>query len=152
MLVGPLMVAPFVGRRAIKRRSPDGVRTAATQMRVYGFGSILTALLGVLLVQASDNYKLTDVWIVISMTLYVVALCLVFFYAIPALRRAARLVEQGVMAGPETGDAETELTTSAAEIRLKEQLDAITGRVAMAGLLVLSVFVLLTILMVVFGD
>lgn len=146
------MVAPFVGRRAINRRSPDGVRMAANQVRVYGFGSIVTALLGVLLVQVSDDHKLTDVWIVISMTLYVVALCLVFFYAIPALRKAARLVEQGVMAGPESDDAETHLTATATDIRLKEQLDAITGRVAMAGLLVLSVFVLLTILMVVFGD
>lgn len=152
MLVGPLMVAPFVGRRAIQRRSPDGVRMAASQMRVYGFGSIVTALLGVLLVQAGNDHKLADVWIVISMTLYVVAFCLVFFYAIPALSKAARLVEQGVMTGPEDDDAETSLTTTATDIRLKEQLDAITGRVAMAGLLVLSVFVIITVMMVAFGD
>lgn len=155
LLVGPLMVAPFAGRRAIQRRSADGVRTAASQMNIYGIGSVVTAGLGVALTLSSDDHKLGEPWIVISMTLYVVAIGLVFFYAVPALRKAARMVEQGVMARPET-PTETEpdsatLTTSAADLQVKEQLDAITGRVAMAGFLVLLVFAIITALMTVFS-
>lgn len=156
LLVGPLMVAPFVGRKAIQRRSADGVRTAASQMNVYGFGSLLTAALGVLLVLLTEDLDLGRPWIVISMTLYVAALCLVFFFAAPALRKAARMVEQGVLTRPEMSEdqdaATTQLTTNAADLQLKEQLDSITGRVGLAGLLVLLVFAVITVLMTVFGH
>lgn len=155
LLVGPLMAAPFVGRQAIRRRSPDVTRIAAKHTYIYGFGSMLTAGLGVLLVTMSDGLTLSTPWIVISITLYAVALGLVFFYAVPALRKAARIVEQGVMSQPEADedqDDPTQYTASAADFQTKEQLDSITGRVGLAGLLVLLVFAIITILMTVFGD
>ncbi|NUR70606.1 MAG: DUF2269 family protein [Hamadaea sp.] len=147
MLVGPLMSAPFIGRRAIQRRSADGVRMAANQTRLFGAGTLLTALLGVATLLASDGkYEFRTPWVIISMTLYVVALALVFFYAVPALLKAARMVSEGVIdAQPEA----SALTATADDLRLKEHLDAITGRVAGAGLLVLLVFAVITLLMVI---
>jgi uncharacterized membrane protein len=143
MLVGPLMSAPFIGRRAIQRRSADGVRMAAAQTRAYGFGTILTALLGVLtLLGSNGRYSFRTPWVIISITLYVVALLLVFFYAVPALHKAARMVEEGVV---ETSAS----TASSDDLLLKEHLDAITGRVAGAGFLVLAVFAVITLLMVI---
>ncbi|WP_245601643.1 DUF2269 family protein [Hamadaea tsunoensis] len=145
MLIGPLMSAPFVGRRAIARRSADGVRAAANQMSFYGLGSILTALLGVLTVSASGGkVKFGDPWVIISSTLYVVALGLVFFYAVPALRKAANMVAEGVLeATPDTAA----LTATGGDLQLKERLDAITGRVYGAGIVVLLAFALITLLM-----
>jgi len=146
MLVGPLMSAPFIGRRAIRRRSADGVRMAATQTRAYGAGTVLTALLGVLTLLASDSrYQFRTPWVIISMTLYVVALGLVFFYAVPALHKAARMVEEGVIERPDGQP----LTASSDDLLVKERLDAITARVAGAGFLVLLVFAAITLLMVV---
>jgi len=146
MLVGPLMSAPFIGRRAIRRRSADGVRMAATQTRAYGAGTVLTALLGVLTLLASDSrYQFRTPWVIISMTLYVVALGLVFFYAVPALHKAARMVEEGVIERPDGQP----LTASSDDLLVKERLDAITARVAGAGFLVLLVFAAITLLMVI---
>jgi uncharacterized membrane protein len=147
MLIGPLMTAPFIGRRAIRRRSAEGVRMAADQTRLYGAGSLLTALLGVAtLLGSGGRYQFRTPWVIISMTLYVVALGLVFFYAAPALHKAAKLVEEGVIdAAPE----EDALTATAGDLRLKEQLDAITARVSGAGFVVLLVFAMITLLMVI---
>jgi len=147
MLVGPLMSAPFIGRRAIKRRSADGVRMAANQTRLYGAGTLLTALLGVATLLGSDSkYQFRTPWVIISITLYVVALGLVFFYAVPALLKAARMVEEGVIdAGPEA----SALTATADDLRLKEHLDRITGRVSGAGFVILLVFAVITLLMVI---
>ncbi|MCP2326633.1 putative membrane protein [Hamadaea flava] len=147
MLVGPLMSAPFIGRRAIQRRSADGVRMAATQTRAFGAGTVLTAVLGILTVLGSDGkYEFATPWVIISMTLYVVALGLVFFYAVPALHKAARMVSEGVI---DTQPEVSALTATTDDLRLKERLDAITGRVAGAGFLVLLVFAVITLLMVI---
>ncbi|NUT36846.1 MAG: DUF2269 family protein [Hamadaea sp.] len=152
LLVGPLTAAPFLGRRAIRRRSADGVRSAANQTRAFGAGSVLTALLGVATLLASDGaYQFRTPWVIISITLYALALGLVFFYAVPALLKAAKMVDEGVIdAGPEA----QALTATADDLRLKEHLDAITARVAGAGYLVLLVFAVITLLMVIrpFGS
>ncbi|MBB5870338.1 putative membrane protein [Allocatelliglobosispora scoriae] len=149
LLVGPLMVAPFVGRRAIQRRSADGVRVAANQMNVYGLGSILTALLGFATMSSSARYSFRDPWIIVSTTLYVVALGVVFVYVVPALRKAARMVEAGVLIRPEEEDPAqpVSLTATGTDLKTKEELDALTGRVSGAGLLVLLVFAIITMLM-----
>ena len=150
LLVGPLMVAPFIGRRAIQRRSADGVRTAANQVNVFGLGSILTALLGLATMSSSDRYALRDPWIIVSATtLYVVALGIIFVYLAPALRKAARMVEAGVLARPESDDPErpVSLTATATDLKAKEELDGLTGRVYGAGGLVLFDFALITLLM-----
>jgi hypothetical protein len=87
--------------------------------------------------------------VIISITLYVFALVLIYFYAIPALRKAARMVEEGVVGGrPEMpDDATTQFTPSTEDLRTKERLDAISGRIIGVGVLVLLVIAAITVLM-----
>lgn len=151
LVIGPLVWAPFAARRAIARRSADTVRAAATQMSVFGLGSIVTAGLGVLALTRSTRYDFGTGWVTVSMTLYVVALGLVYGYAVPALRRASRMVEEGVPASPRPEraeeDGQTTVTATATDLRAKERLDAISARVGGAGLLVLLVFAAIAVLM-----
>lgn len=151
LMIGPLVWAPFAARRAIARRNADALRTARTQMTVFGLGSLITAGLGVLALTRSRTFDFGTPWVVISMTLYVLALALVYAYAIPALRKATQLVEEGVLARPEVEgeeqEADTTLTATAAELRAKERLDAISARIGGAGLLLLLVFAAIVVMM-----
>ena len=149
LLIGPLVFAPFAARRAIGRRSADGVRSAANQMAFFGAGSLVVAGLGVLALLASDRYDFGTPWVIISITLYVFALVLIYFYAIPALRKAARMVEEGVVGGRREmpDDETTQFTPSTEDLRTKERLDAISGRIIGAGALVLLVIAAITVLM-----
>jgi uncharacterized membrane protein len=153
LLIGPLTWAPFAARRAIARRSPEALRAAAAQLVVFGVGSLVTAGLGLLALMQSTRYDLGTRWIIISMTLYVIALVLVFAYAAPALRKASRLVEQGVPVHPQPSreDEQEEetatLTATTSELRAKERLDGISARIGAAGTLMLLVFAAIVVLM-----
>jgi hypothetical protein len=120
-------------------------------MAFFGGGSLLVAGLGVVALLASDRYDFGTPWVIISGTLYAIALGLIYFYAIPALRRAARMVEDGVVGGAAEdgrGDEEPAPPTPTAEdLRAKERLDAISGRIGGAGALVLLVIAAITLLM-----
>jgi uncharacterized membrane protein len=196
LLIGPLVAAPFAGRRAIGRRSADGVRNAANQMAFFGVGSLVVAGLGVVALLASDDYDLGTPWVVISITLYAIALGLVYGYAVPALRRAGRMVADGGPGGGAAGypgggsgggsaggaagdpgdgtaggtgdgaaggpgddaadgpgnrpygEEHTTLVGATPEdLRHKERLDVIAGRIGGAGVLVLLVIAAITLLM-----
>ncbi|MFS8479358.1 MAG: DUF2269 family protein [Micromonosporaceae bacterium] len=154
LVTGPLMWAPFAARRAIMRRAAQGVRVAETQLVVFGAASFVTAGLGLLALMRSTRYDLGTRWIIVSITLYAVALVLVFGYAAPALRTAGRLVEEGVPVHPEPAGSEDEeepetatLTATATQLRAKERLDAISARIGAAGTLTLLVFAAIVVLM-----
>ena len=195
LLIGPLVAAPFAGRRAIGRRSADGVRNAANQMTFFGVGSLVVAGLGVVALLASDDYDLGTPWVVISITLYAIALGLVYGYAVPALRRAGRMVADGAPGGGAAGDPgggsaggaagdpgdgtaggpgddaadgsgnpggrpdhgpgdrpygeehSTLVGATPEDLRHKERLDVIAGRIGGAGVLVLLVIAAITLLM-----
>lgn len=152
--IGPLLLAPFVARRGITRRSPEMVRTATRLMVWFGAGSLLAALLGVAALSRSTRFDFRTPWVIVSLTLYAIALALIYGYEVPALRRAAHMVDEGVLSRPdvdrnagEDETATTTLTATAADLLAKERLDAISGRVAGAGLLLLLVFVVIVIMM-----
>lgn len=97
-LVGPLTMVPMTALRSIRRRDAPAVLFAARQTMLFGLGSILVFVLGFGVVSAdSKHFHLGDPWIVISMTLYVVALVLTLLVLVPDLRRAGKLIEQGVL-------------------------------------------------------
>lgn len=163
LLIGPLVVAPFVGHRAVRRHSEDGVRAAANQLLWFGAGSVLVAGLGVGAVFAGDEWTMSTPWVLVASTLYVVALGLIGFYAIPALRKAAHLVAEattgtpdispssGTSAASDTSAADTSATSTEVrtDARTDEKLHAISARVAGAGWLLLLVFAAITVLMTV---
>jgi hypothetical protein len=149
--VGPLLLAPFAARRGIVRRSPEMVRTARALMIWAGVGSLIAALLGVFALSQSTAFDFRTPWVIVSLTLYVIAFVLTYGYGVPALRRAAHMVDEGVLSRPDVSQGEDEppttLTATAADLLAKERLDAISGRVAGTGLLLLLVFVVIVIMM-----
>lgn len=108
-VVGPLVFAPITARRGIRHRDAGRVRRAAHQAALSGAGSVVVAGLGVVTVLAGDRWTMATPWVLISTTLYVVALGLVFGYTWPALRRAAGVVAATTTAGADrfvvAGDA-----------------------------------------------
>ena len=129
---------------------------------LFGFGSILVFLLGFGVVSAkSEDFSLGDPWIVISMTLYIVALVLTLLVLVPDLRRAGKLIEQGVLdATPakrqvaadgesEAESAEPTLTATASDLAAKQRLDSLRGRAAAMSGLVTLLFAVIIVLMVV---
>lgn len=138
LVIGPLVLAPFLGQRAIRRGSEDGVRAAAKLLLWFGAGSVLVAGLGVGTVLATDEWTMATPWVLIASTLYVVALGLIGLYAVPALRKASHLVAEGA---DETPGASPDTAASAGK------LQAISARVAGAGWLLLVTFAAITILM-----
>jgi hypothetical protein len=176
LITGPFALAAFSGLRAVKRYDVDDTLDAARWMARFGLGSLLVALLGVATVLTSDKVTFRTPWVTISMTLYVIMMGLATGYTVPALRRAARILSEGVLRSPETpapsisndegaksedgqdgqeeAVPEPQISTNATELVVKEHLDNIAGRIAGSGGLVLLAAILITILMVTkpFGD
>lgn len=96
LVIGPLVLAPFAARRAIRKRSADGVRLAANQTALFGAGAVVVAGLGVATVLTGEAWTMVTPWVLIASTLFVVALAVTWGYAVPALRRAASMVSAGV--------------------------------------------------------
>ena len=106
LVVGPMVVAPFLAGRAIARHDPNLARVAGNALLTYGFGSLIAAGLGGLAVGASDGkYGFGTPWVIISMTLYVLVLVLAVGYTAPASRKAAKMIEALAPAKPPGGAA-----------------------------------------------
>lgn len=93
LIIGPFALAAFSGHRAIRRDDADDTRDAARFMARFGAGSLLVALLGVGALAGSDRYTFRTPWVIISLTLYVVAMGVATGYTVPAMRKAAALIE-----------------------------------------------------------
>lgn len=166
-LVGPLTMVPMTALRAIRRRDAAGLTGVARQTMIYGAGSVVVFLLGFGLVGLRPGrFSLADPWITISMTLYVIALVLVFALQVPDVRRAGKLIDSGVVdepRSPETEAAPTPagsegegtrtveqtVTATATDLATTRRLDALYGRTAAVSGLVTLLFLAIIVLMVV---
>jgi uncharacterized membrane protein len=118
LVIGPLLWAPITARRAIGRREAVGVRAEARKLVRFGAGSVVVAVLGALTLLAYRSYNFASPWVVISITLYVVTLGVLNFLTLPAMRKAARLIDAGgplvrptPVAGPSRRHRATAATT-----------------------------------------
>lgn len=161
LIIGPFALAAFDGYRAIQRHDANGTREAAGWMARFGIGSLLVAVLGAGAVFSSDRVTFRTPWIIISLTLYLVLMAVATGYTVPALRKAAKILDDGVLARPVVTGTDSDeqapppsISTTATELVTKERLDAVAGRIAGSGGLVLLVIVVITVLMVTrpFGD
>ncbi len=155
LLIGPFTLAAFWGYRAIRRRDADDTRDAARFMARFGLGSLLVALLGFAALGTTKRYTFHSPWVIISVTLYVVAMGLATGYTVPALRKAAKLIEEGVIEPPPpTPAVEGEepkpatLAATAGDLALKQRLDSVAGRVVGSGAVVLVLIAVITVFMV----
>lgn len=92
-LTGPFVLAPMIGLRAVRGRDAEGARTAARRTNLYALLSLVTALLG-FWVLSNSRYDFGSAWVVISLTLFVIAIIITFAITGPALKRAARLIAE----------------------------------------------------------
>lgn len=74
ILVGPAMVAPWLGERALRARDGDAVHAAGRRTMAFNTLTLIAALFGALVMSTGDAYSFTDPWIIIAGTLYVIAL------------------------------------------------------------------------------
>lgn len=94
-IIGPLTMATMVTPRLI-RQGDEGLATlrwANRATRMYGIGSLLVFVLGVARVRAP--YSFGQFWVSASMTLYVVAVALLFAVVERDQRAAIRRTESG---------------------------------------------------------
>ena len=131
--IGPLVHAATTAGRGI--RKGDGAATAAASrmLRIYAYASVLVVLAGMGLMSAKypsgpDKGKhageIGDLWIWLSLALWVVAVALVLAVVVPTLDRAT------------------------ASIAKQDSVVALTGRVAAAGGVVGLIFAVIVVLMV----
>jgi MFS family permease len=159
-VIGPLVFAALGGYRAVRRHDPGNARSAVASLVWFNGGSVLVAVLGLWAVSTSDRVTFRTPWVTISLTLFVIMMGLATGYTMPALRKAARILDEGVLARPavtvpdDEGATPAARTATATELVTKERLDQLAGRIAASGGLVALAAVAITIFMVVkpFGD
>ncbi|MFI5957733.1 DUF2269 family protein [Cryptosporangium sp. NPDC051539] len=168
-LIGPMAIAPMLGMRAIRRHDARGVHEAARTTTLYTLLSLIVAGLGfVLTAVGNDKWSYGDAWIVISTTLYVIALLLGIAVVAPGLTGAARLLDAATstpatpLTAPTLGDvtdptnpASPEIPepagtdTATIDVEARRKLDAAYGRVAASSGIVALLLVIIVIFMVV---
>ena len=172
LVIGPMVVAPFYGGRAVARRNAGTARAAGNGVLAFGLGSVVAAAFGVLAVSDSTLYDFGTPWIIISVTVYVLVLTLAVGYTVPACRKAARMIENQAkamaaasrkplaetprkppkpapLAGSLPPDDDPSVAAIEADMMHKRRIDEIVGRITGSGLLTLFGVILIVVLMVV---
>ena len=85
-LIGPLVAAANQVARALRGGSAETVRLLSRTVTVYGWASLLVAVVGFGLVR--DRFSFSDGWLIASIVLFVVASVLVLGLLVPMLRGA----------------------------------------------------------------
>ena len=83
-VVGPLVAAANQVPRALRAGSGDNVRLLSRTVTVYGWASLLVAIVGFGLVR--DRFSFSDGWLIASIVLFVVASVLILGVLVPMLR------------------------------------------------------------------
>jgi uncharacterized membrane protein len=73
VFVGPAMLMPWLGERALRERDGDRVHRAGRRCMAFNALTLAAALFGVLTMMTSERYSFADPWVIIASTLYVVA-------------------------------------------------------------------------------
>jgi uncharacterized membrane protein len=145
-LIGPLVVIPMSGLRAIRVGDLSAVRTATRQTGLYGLLSLLVFALGAAVVPTeSEHYNFGTPWVTISMTLFIVALGIILGVLVPALTKAGSLMEARTTPAPTIADGEDAAPVAPLT---DSQLDAARGRVAASSGVASLLLVVVTVLMV----
>jgi uncharacterized membrane protein len=153
LIIGPFSLAAFVGHQAIRQHDGSRVREATRWMARSSIGSLVVAILGLGALGFDTRYTFRSPWVIISLTLYLIVMGVATGYTVPAMRKAAGMIEHGVLERPlaASDDDDTPVPTTpatATDLATKERLDSIAGRVIGSGALVMAILVVLTVLMV----
>jgi hypothetical protein len=126
--VGPLMHVAKTASRGIRQCDASATRAAARSLRIYAYVSVLVVVAGMgLMSQKEDGKKLaefSDVWIWLSLLLWLLAMAIVLAVLAPTMTKVTTLIE-----------AEDSVVTY-------------TARVIAAGSVVAAIFFAIIVLMV----
>lgn len=125
--IGPLVGAASVAGRGVRHGDAGAVTSSARTVRIYGYLSIVVALLGMAMVQPKWHAKFSYPWVWISVILYLIALALTLAVLEPGLRKAGSALSGGGGSGAAA---------------------SFTGRIAAAGGLIALLYGVIIVLMV----
>lgn len=128
--IGPLVGAATTASRGLRKADAGATESAARTLTIYGYASIAVVVFGMGVMSSKSPYThqtvadMGDLWIWLSLLLWVASLGLLFAVTIPTLKKA------GVAIG--TGDA----------------AQALTGKVAASGGIIGLIYAAIVFLMV----
>jgi hypothetical protein len=129
--VGPLVHAATTAARGVRTGNGTATASSARMLKIYSYASVLVIIIGFGLMSAKAPWdpkehvaEFSDVWIWLSVLLWLVAVALVLAVIVPALERATKLIAE------------------------QQSVVALTGRVAAAGGIVGLIFAAIVFLMV----
>ena len=100
--VGPLVGAASSAVRGLRSGDADATATSARLVKIYSYASVVAVIFGFGLMSATDpdhpGHKVADmgdVWILISIVLWLFALAEGLFGLVPALEQAAAALREG---------------------------------------------------------
>jgi hypothetical protein len=93
-VLGPLVHAATTASRGVRRGDGAATASAARMLRVYSYTSVLVVIVGMGLMSLDDPdgpgkvAEFKDLWIWLSVVLWVVAVAITLFVLVPALTKA----------------------------------------------------------------
>lgn len=92
LFTGPFIIAPLTGLRALRDRDATVLHQCGRTTMQYALLSLITFGLGILAVATASDEDFNTAWVIIAMTLFVIALALALFISSPALSKASRML------------------------------------------------------------
>lgn len=93
--IGPLVGVATTASKGVRAGDGPAIISSARALRLYGYVSVLVAILGIGLVQPKWHAKFSYPWVWISLLLYLVALAVTLGVLAPSLRKAGAAVTAG---------------------------------------------------------
>ncbi|WP_298227086.1 DUF2269 family protein [Gryllotalpicola sp.] len=94
-VIGPLAVIPHLSLRFARNRQADQVRSIATLTTVFSWASVIVFVLGfgALSFDTESGVGFGQLWVWLSIVLYLAAFALAFFVVVPSMKTAATEIE-----------------------------------------------------------
>ncbi|MDQ2957603.1 MAG: DUF2269 family protein [Actinomycetota bacterium] len=93
--IGPLVGAATTAARGVRAGDGAAVASSVRTVRLYGYVSLLVAVLGIGLVQPKWHAKFSYPWVWVSLLLYLLALAVTLAVLVPGLAKAATAITEG---------------------------------------------------------
>lgn len=105
--IGPLAHAATTAARGVRKSDPSATAASVRMLRIYSWASVLVVVAGGALMSVKRNGEkvgeFTDLWIWLSLVLWLVSVVLILAVAVPTLTRVTRQLGEGGAVSTMTG-------------------------------------------------
>jgi uncharacterized membrane protein len=105
--IGPLAHAATTAARGVRKSDPAATAASARMLRIYAYTSVLVVIAGGALMSVKRNGEkvgeFSDLWIWLSLVLWLVSVILILAVAVPTLTRVTRQLGEGAAVSTMTG-------------------------------------------------